>query len=68
MFFFLGTFVDEEVTHVEGDVDPIRDMEIINEELRMKDVEYLTKIIENLERTVVRGNDKTRKGEYVSYV
>ena len=53
---------------MEGDVDPIRDMEIINEELRMKDVEYLTKIIENLERTVVRGNDKTRKGEYVSYV
>ena len=37
-----GAFEDADVTHVEGDVDPIRDLEIIHEELRLKDEEYLT--------------------------
>jgi len=64
IFHMLRTFVDEEVTHVEGDVDPIRDMEIINEELRMKDIEYMTKHLEALEKTVGRGGDKTNKAEY----
>lgn len=64
IFHMLRTFVDEEVTHVEGEVDPIRDMEIINEELRMKDVEYLTKQLESLDKTVGRGGDKARKNEY----
>lgn len=31
------------MTHVEGDVNPVRDLEIISEELRLKDIEYLTK-------------------------
>ena len=53
------------MTHVEGEIDPVRDMEIIHEELRLKDVEYLTKNLDTLERVVVRGNDKTRKAEYV---
>ena len=30
------------MTHVEGDVDPVRDLEIISEELRLKDLQYLT--------------------------
>lgn len=29
-----GAFDDAEVIHVEGDVDPVRDMEIIQTELR----------------------------------
>ena len=29
------------MTHVEGDVDPVRDLEIISEELRLKDLQYL---------------------------
>ena len=36
-----GAFEDENVTHVEGDVDPVRDLEIISEELRLKDLQYL---------------------------
>ena len=31
------------MTHVEGDVNPVRDLEIISEELRLKDGEYLGK-------------------------
>jgi hypothetical protein len=32
----LGVFDDDDVTHVEGDVNPVRDIEIIHEELRLK--------------------------------
>jgi obg-like ATPase 1 len=53
---------------VDGDIDPVRDMETIFEELRLKDAEYLIKTLDNLERTVVRGNDKSRRAEYVSFV
>ena len=33
------------MTHVEGDVNPVRDLDIISEELRLKDIEYLGKRI-----------------------
>jgi len=49
---------------VEGDVDPIRDLDIINEELRLKDIEYFDKVYDEVERKYVRGNDKTFKNEY----
>ncbi len=39
-----GTFEDSEITHVEGEVDPVRDLDIINEELRLKDEEYFSKV------------------------
>lgn len=61
-----GAFEDPDVTHVEGEVDPVRDLDIISEELRLKDVETLEKLLEKMERTVVRANDKKLKPEYVS--
>lgn len=36
----LGAFDDEDVTHVDGCVDPTRDIKTILNELRLKDVEY----------------------------
>ena len=39
----IGAFEDEDVTHVEGDINPVRDLEIISEELRLKDIDYLSK-------------------------
>ena len=44
-------FDDAEVTHVEGDVDPIRDMEIISTELRLKDIEWVEKKLADLKKT-----------------
>ena len=41
----IGAFDDDNVTHVEGEVNPVRDLEIISEELRLKDVQYLSKNI-----------------------
>nr|CAD7458340.1 unnamed protein product [Timema tahoe] len=61
-----GAFEDDDVTHIEGEVNPVRDLEIISEELRLKDEELLKAIIEKMERNVLRGTDKKLKAEYVS--
>lgn len=61
-----GAFEDADVTHVEGEVDPVRDLDIISEELRLKDEDTLMKNLEKLEKLVVRGTDKKSKPEYVS--
>lgn len=61
----LGAFDDPDVTHVEGEVDPVRDLDIISEELRLKDEENLNKALEKIERTVARASDKKAKPEYV---
>ena len=43
-------FEDENITHVEGSVDPVRDIEIIQTELILADIEQLNKKIEKLTR------------------
>ncbi|EJS44598.1 YBR025C [Saccharomyces arboricola H-6] len=48
-------FDDAEIIHVEGDVDPVRDLEIINEELRLKDIEFAEKALEAAEKIAKRG-------------
>jgi ribosome-binding ATPase len=53
----LRCFEDEDITHVEGNIDPIRDAEIIETELMLADLESLTKRITGLEKKA-RGNDK----------
>uniref|UniRef100_A0A1L8DSA7 Obg-like ATPase 1 n=1 Tax=Nyssomyia neivai TaxID=330878 RepID=A0A1L8DSA7_9DIPT len=66
IFHLCRAFDDENVTHVEGEVNPVRDLDIISDELRLKDIEKLNKDLEKLERAVVRGNDKKLKPEYDS--
>lgn len=68
IFLSTGAFEDEDVTHVEGEVNPVRDCEIISEELRLKDQEKLEKDLDKLERACVRGNDKKLKPEYDTLV
>lgn len=48
-------FDDAEIVHIEGDVDPIRDLQIINEELRLKDIEFSQKALENAHKIARRG-------------
>lgn len=65
MFHVVRAFSDEEIVHVEGEVDPSRDLQIIYDELRLKDLEYVKKQLEPMERLVVRGGgDKKKKEEY----
>ncbi|THH04345.1 hypothetical protein EW146_g10202 [Bondarzewia mesenterica] len=51
IFQVVRAFDDSEVIHVEGDVDPLRDMEIIKTELRLKDIEWVQKSLENLKKS-----------------
>ncbi|CAB3234513.1 unnamed protein product [Arctia plantaginis] len=66
IFNLCRAFDDEDVIHVDGDVNPVRDLETIGEELRLKDEEQLMQNIEKLDRVVNRGNDKKLKPEYDS--
>ena len=59
-------FDEVDIAHVEGNVDPVRDIEIIHNELRLKDLEVAKKAGDELEKKVVRGNDKSLKGDFVS--
>ena len=55
IFEVVRCFDDAEIIHVEGDVDPVRDLTIINEELRIKDVEFVEKALEGLSKLTRRG-------------
>ncbi|CAB4429898.1 unnamed protein product [Rhizophagus irregularis] len=50
IFHVVRAFSEEDVIHVEGNLDPVRDLEIIHNELRLKDEEFLTKKIEELSK------------------
>ncbi|MGZ8363652.1 MAG: redox-regulated ATPase YchF [Caulobacteraceae bacterium] len=56
--FVTRCFVDDDVTHVEGRVDPISDLEIIETELMLADLESLEKRVPNLEKRAKAGADK----------
>lgn len=48
-------FDDADIIHIEGDVNPVRDLQIINDELRFKDIEFVTKAREASEKLARRG-------------
>ena len=45
-------FEDENVTHVEGKIDPIRDIEIINIELMLSDLDIISKRMTKVEKNI----------------
>ncbi len=51
-------FEDGNVTHVEGGIDPIRDIEIINTELCLADMETVEKRLERLVKLMKTGDKK----------
>jgi GTP-binding protein YchF len=56
-------FDDENITHVDGSIDPVRDAEIINLELVMSDLETVSKRLHKCEK-LVKANDKKNKIEH----
>lgn len=58
IFHVVRAFDDPEVTHHELTVDPVRDMEIICEELVLKDLEMLEKRLADVNKVLQRTNDK----------
>src|SRR5690606_6220199 len=60
----LRCFDDGNVVHVDGSVDPVRDKEIIDTELQLKDLDTVTKRIQKVEKQAKTGNDKEAKRSY----
>lgn len=57
----LRCFDDENVVHVDGTVDPVRDKEIIDAELQLKDLETVESRIQKCEKAAKAGGDKNAK-------
>jgi len=60
----LRCFDDGNVIHVEGSVNPIRDKEIIDIELQLKDFESVEKSLQKVARAAKTGTDKEAKKEF----
>ncbi len=56
----LRCFENENITHVEGSIDPIRDKEIIDTELQLKDLDTISKRLEKA-RKISKSGDKQEK-------
>lgn len=57
-------FENPNVVHVEGSVDPIRDKEIIDIELQLKDLETVEARLKKIEKQATSGNDKEAAKTY----
>ena len=57
----LRCFDDENVVHVDGSVNPVRDKEIIDAELQLKDLETVESRIQKCEKAAKAGGDKQAK-------
>jgi len=57
----LRCFDDENVTHVDGSVNPVRDKEIIDYELQLKDLETIESRIGKVQKQAQTGGDKQAK-------
>ena len=60
----LRCFDDDNITHVDGTVDPVRDKEIIDYELQLKDLETIESRIAKTQKQAQTGGDKTAKFQY----
>lgn len=64
IFQMLRAFEDEDVTHVDGAIDPVRDLQTILEELRLKDVAYFKERFNEMEKRCIRGGEKKMAEEF----
>ena len=60
----LRCFDNDNVVHVDGSVDPVRDKEIIDTELQLKDLDTVENRIKRVEKIAKVGGDKQAKLEY----
>ncbi len=60
----LRCFDDDNITHVDGSIDPVRDKEIIDYELQIKDLETVDARIAKTQKQAQTGGDKLAKMQY----
>jgi GTP-binding protein YchF len=63
----LRCFENENITHVDGSINPVRDKEIIDTELQLKDLETVESRINKVQKQAAAG-DKQAKAVYDIYV
>lgn len=59
----LRCFEDDNIVHVDGSVNPVRDKETIDMELQLKDLETIDKKLEKVKRASKTGNKEAQKEE-----
>ncbi|MBU1034355.1 redox-regulated ATPase YchF, partial [Patescibacteria group bacterium] len=64
----LRAFQDEQVLHVDGTIDPLRDAETIGIELALADLESVTKHLANIERRLKGGVSKELQEEQSVFI
>ena len=64
----LRCFDDANITHVDGSINPVRDKEIIDTELQLKDLETVESRISKVQKQAQTGGDKQAKATYDIYV
>jgi len=57
----LRCFDDENIVHVDGSVDPVRDKEVIDLELQIKDLETVENRLAKVEKQAKMGGDKSAR-------
>ena len=57
----LRCFDDDNVIHVDGSVNPIRDKEIIDTELQLKDLDSIEKKLQKVEKAAKTGDKESKK-------
>ena len=57
----LRCFEDDDITHVEGGIDPVRDAEVVETELMLADLESLEKRAEPLEKKARSGEKEAKQ-------
>jgi len=60
----LRCFENENITHVDGSINPVRDKEIIDTELQIKDLETVESRINKVQKQAQTGGDKQAKIVY----
>ncbi len=58
----LRCFDDDNLAHVEGSIDPVRDLEIVDFELQVRDLDLIERKISRLEKLVKSGDKDAKKG------
>ncbi|MBO6606538.1 redox-regulated ATPase YchF [Psychroserpens sp.] len=61
----LRCFDNDNIVHVDGSVDPIRDKETIDMELQLKDLETVEKKLDKVKRAAKTGNKEAQKEEAI---
>ena len=56
----LRCFEDDNITHVDGTIDPIRDKEIIDTELQLKDLETIESQLNKQQKAAAAGNKEAK--------